>query len=116
MPFDPINISLTALQDIMDDLPENPDGERRRNNLTRDDVLIIARVVQAVSHERCAMGFTPEEITRIKSVMNILNKGILAIGYSVLAAIGAALVSAVIWSVKHGILEAAQTTKQGVGK
>lgn len=114
---EPISIDLTDLQDIMDELPDAPtDGEKRRNNLTKNDILIIARVVQAVSHKSCAVGFTRDEITRIKQITGALNKGILAVGYAVLAAVGAGIVSVSAWAIKHGIFEIAQSAGKGAGK
>lgn len=109
---DSVSINLEDLQDIMDSLPETPAGqEKRRNVLTKDDVLVIARVVQAVSHNQCAMGFTSEEIGRVKSFLRLVNGGILAIGYAILAAIGAGIVSISVWAAKHGIAEIAKGAK-----
>lgn len=99
-------IDLDDLQEIMSSLPEPPGEEKRRNTLTRDDVIVIARIVRAVSHKVCPR-FTPEEITLVKRVVSTLNKGILAVGYAVLAAIGAGIVSIAWWAVKHGIAEVA---------
>lgn len=113
----PINIDLEDLKDIMDDLGDAPaGGEKRRNALTKEDILIIARVVQAVSHQSCAMGFEPEEIRKLKQVIKTVNGGILAVGYAILAAFGAGIVSVTIWAVKHGILEVAQNAQKGAGK
>jgi len=107
---EPINIDLTELQDIMDELADTPEGgEKRRNALTRDDILIIAKVVQAVSHKSCAMGFEPAEIALLKRTIKTINGGILAVGYAFLAAIGAGLVTVIAWAIKHGIIEAAQS-------
>lgn len=112
-----VSINLTDLQDIMDDLSEAPHGgEKRKNSLTKDDIMIIARVVQAVSHKSCSMGFTIDEISTVKRVITTVNKGILAVGYAFLAAIGAGAVSAVIWAVKHGIIEVAASAQKGAGK
>lgn len=117
MPNDAINIDLEDLQEIMNKLPDQREGtEKRKYALTKDDVLIIAQVVQAVSHKSCAMGFEVDEIKRLKGFVRTVNGGILAIGYAILATIGAGLVSITIWAVKHGILEVVDTTKKGVGK
>lgn len=114
---DSISIDLTDLKDIMDDLLDAPPGsEHRRNALTKDDILIIARVVQAVSHQSCAMGFEPDEIKKIKSFVKTVNGGILAVGYAILATLGAGVVTVIVWAVKHGILEIAQGAQKGVGK
>lgn len=110
MPIDAVSINLEDLQEIMDSLPDSPAGsEKRRNVLTNDDVLIIARVVRAVSHNSCAMGFTGEEISRVKGFLRLVNGGILAIGYAILAAIGAGLVTVSMWAVKHGIMDVVKT-------
>ena len=114
---DAINIDLEDLQEIMDGLTDVPEGsEKRRNALTKDDILVIARVVQAVSHKSCAMGFTSNEISMIKRFVGTMNKGILAVGYAILAAVGAGLVSIGWWAVKHGIIEVAQSAQKGAGK
>ena len=106
---DPVSISLDDLQDIMEDLPDTPiNGEKRKNALTKDDIIIIARIVQAVSHKSCAMGFTADEITLVKKIVNTMNKGILAVGYAIIAAVGAGIVSVSWWAIKHGIVEVAQ--------
>lgn len=104
-----LNIDLTELQLIMDDLPDaQPGQEHRQHALTKDDIMIIARVVQAVSHRACTMGLQPEEVKKFKAFIRTLNGGILAIGYAILAAIGAGLMSALWWAIKHGIIEVAQ--------
>lgn len=108
MPSESVSINIEDLQEIMDGLPDAPAGsEKRRNVLTKEDVLVIARVVQAVSHNSCAMGFTPEEISRVKGFLRLVNGSILAIGYAILAAFGAGIVSVSIWAAKHGIAEIA---------
>lgn len=103
-------IDLEELQEIMELLPEQSKTENRKNALTRDDVLVIARVVQAISHKTCPR-FTADEVTFIKKIVNTVNKGILAVGYAVLAAIGAGLVSLAWWAAKHGIAEIAKGGK-----
>lgn len=104
-----INIDLTDLQEIMDKLPDPPPGsEKRQNALTKSDVLIIAQIVRVVSHKSCAMGFTQDEITTVKRVILNMNRGILVVGYSILTAIGAGMVSLIWWSVKHGLIEVAK--------
>lgn len=112
-----VNIDLQDLQDIMDDLPEPPAGnEKRKHVLTKDDIIIIARIVQAVSHRSCAMGLEADEIKKIKTFFRVLNGGILAVGYAILAAIGAGIVSAVVWAIKHGVIDIAQSAQKGSGK
>lgn len=114
---DAISINLEELQEIMDKLPEPPPGaEKRKHALTKDDVLIIAQVVQAVSHKSCAMGFTVEEIKTVKGVISTVNKGILVVGYAILTALGAGVVTLIGWAVKHGIMDMAQTAQKGAGK
>lgn len=103
-----IKIDLEELQEIMDEIGDTPVGsEKRKNTLTPADVLIIAKIVQAVSHKSCAMGLTKEEISTVKRVVGTMNKGILVVGYAILSAIGAGIVSLIWWSVKHGIIEVA---------
>lgn len=109
MPNDDVVLSLKSLNEIMAELPEAPEGaEKRKNVLTKDDVMIIARIVQAVSHTSCAMGLTEEEIGTVKRLVSGLNKSILVIGYAILTAIGAGIVSIGLWAIKHGIVEVAQ--------
>jgi len=112
---DRVKIDIDELHEIMDDL-DAPDNEKRKNSLTKDDILVIAKVVQAVSHNTCAMGFTPDEINMVKRIVGTLNKGILVVGYAVLGAIGAGIVSITVWAVKHGIIEVAQNGSKVVGK
>jgi hypothetical protein len=105
-----ISIDLKALDDIMSDLTDAPENsEKRKNALTKNDVLIIAKIVKAMSHTTCAMGFEPEEIAKVKTILKVLNGGILAVGYSILAAVGAGMVALSVWSIKHGILELTHT-------
>ena len=100
---DAIKIDLTELQAIMDGLPPQPAGaEKRKHALTPDDIIIIAKVVQAVSHKSCAMGFTPDEISTVKRLVGTMNKGILVVGYAIMAAVGAG----VVWILKNGIADA----------
>lgn len=104
----PVAVDLAELQEIMDDLSDAPpEGEKRKNALTKDDVLIIAKIVQAVSHKSCAMGLTADEIGTLKTAIKTMNKGILVVGYAILGAVGAGIVSLIAWAVKHGILEVA---------
>lgn len=105
---DNVNIDLSDLQEIMNEIGEVPVGsDKRKNTLTPADVLIIAKIVQAVSHKSCAMGLTKEEISVVKRVIGTMNKGMLVVGYTILSAIGAGIVSLVWWGVKHGIVEVA---------
>lgn len=109
--MNPVNVDLETLQQIMDKLPDPPPGGmQRKNALTKDDIMIIAEVVAAVGHGKCAMGFTADEISTIKKLVKTLNGSILAIGYAFLAAIGAGLFALIGWAVKHGIVEAAGKT------
>lgn len=104
MPED-MSIDLIELQEILKLLPEPPiDGEKRSNALTQSDVLIIAKIVQAMSHTSCAMGLTPEEIGRLKTALSIVNKSILGIGWLIIAAIAGGLIRATWWGIQHGIL------------
>ncbi len=110
---DEMSIALEDLQEIMEMLPDPPaSGEKRHNALTRDDVLIIAKIIQAMSHNECSMGLTPEEIGKIKTAVQLVNKGILGIGWLILAAVVAGLLKATWWGVQHGILEAADTAQK----
>lgn len=100
-----MSIDLGDLQEIMKMIPEVPAGvEQRKNALTRDDIMIIAKIVQAMSHNSCAMGFTTEEIGRIKTALNLVNKGILGVGWLIIAAITAGVIKATWWGIQHGIL------------
>jgi hypothetical protein len=113
-----INIDLEELQDIMEDLQEAPAGsEKRRNALTRDDIMIIARVVQAVSHKSCTRGLTEDEVGKWKFVCGTFNKGILAVGWLLVAAVIGGIMRGAWWAVQHGIMEVAtEAAKKGAGK
>ena len=88
-------VDIDELQDIMDELPEAPDGgEKRKNALTKDDVLIIARVVKAVSHQKCER-FSDDEVQTVRRFTIIINKTANAIGMAVLVAVGAGVVGIV---------------------
>jgi hypothetical protein len=106
-----LNINLTELNDIMDELEDTTSTrEKRKNSLTSADVLIIARLIQSMSGKTCTMGLTQDEIGTIKSAIKTMNRGILVIGYAILGAIGAGIVTVVVWAVKHGIIEVANAT------
>jgi hypothetical protein len=106
-----LNINLTELNDIMDELEDTTSTiEKRKNSLTRDDILIIARLIQSMSGKTCTMGLTPEEIGTIKSAIKTMNRGILVVGYAILGAIGAGIVTVTVWAIKHGIIEVASAT------
>ncbi len=112
-----VNIDLLELQDIMDDLQDPPPGaEKRKNALTKDDIIIIARIVQAVSHKSCTRGLTEDEVDKWKFMVNAFNKGILAIGWLVLSTVVVACLSAAGWAIKHGIIEIAGSANKGVPK
>jgi hypothetical protein len=112
-----MSIDLEDLQEIMALLPETPGGaEKRRNSLTRDDVLVIAKIVNSMSHKTCAMGFTPDEISKVKTMINIVNRGILGIGWLIVSTLVVAAMAGIGWAIKHGVIEAAETAKKGVGK
>lgn len=107
---DRIRIDLTDLQDIMDELPDPATGgENRKHSLTKNDIMLIARIVTAVSHKTCAVGFTPDEIVLVKRLVGTMNKGILLVGYAILGAVtsGAVAVIGTVtwWTIKHGIIE-----------
>ena len=115
MPNDAVSINLDDLQEIMDSLLEAPAGsEKRRNVLTKDDVLVIARVVQAVSHNQCAMGFTAEEIGKVKGFIRAVNAGILGIGWLIVSSFVAAIIGFAGWAAKHGIIEMVNSAKDPV--
>lgn len=100
-----MSIDLVDLQEILKLLPDTPPGgEKRTNALTQSDVLIIAKIVQAMSHTSCAMGLTPEEIGRLKTALSIVNKSILGIGWLIIAAIVGGLMKATWWGIQHGLL------------
>jgi hypothetical protein len=48
-----IHIDLDEYQAIMEGLPAPAKGERRQHSLTRDDILVIAKIVKATSHQTC---------------------------------------------------------------
>ncbi|QOX78728.1 hypothetical protein FY034_07230 [Trichlorobacter lovleyi] len=101
-----LSIDLDDLQDIMDDL-EPSSGERRKNNLTKDDVLIIARIIQAVSGRSCSLGFDENEVNIIKKVVKVLDRGAMAVGWLVVSAIVSGILALVVLGAKHGIHEIA---------
>ncbi len=112
MPVETVSINIDDLQEIMDSLPESPAGsEKRRNVLTKDDILIIAKVVQAVSHNSCAMGFTAEEIGKVKGFIRAVNAGILGIGWLIVSSLVVALLGFAGWAAKHGIVEMVGNSK-----
>lgn len=106
-----LTIDLEDLQDIMDELPDTPNTvEKRKNALTKDDVLIIARVVKAVSHQKCER-FSDDEVQTVRRFTIIINKTANAIGMAVLVAVGAGVVAIVtrgFW-----VTLAEKITKQG---
>ncbi len=86
-------VDIDELLDIMDELPEAPDGvEKRKNALTKDDVLIIAHVVKAVSHQKCER-FSDDEVQTVRRFTILINKTASAIGMAVLVAVGAGVVA-----------------------
>ena len=114
---EPMNIDLEELQEILRMIPEPPNaGEKRQNALTHDDIVVIAKIVQSMSHKSCAMGFQPEEIARVKTILSIMNKSILGIGWLVVATITAAILKAAWWGIAHGVIETADVAKKGLGK
>lgn len=100
-----IHIDLDEYQAIMEGLPAPAKGERRQHSLTRDDILVIAKIVKATAHQTCALGFSSEEVKQVQTVIRTVNKGILVVGYAILAAVGAALVAATGWAVRMGIAD-----------
>lgn len=109
MADDTMTINLDDLQEIMDDLdyPAASPAERRKHSLTRDDVLIIARIIQATSGQSCSMGLEQDEITTIKKFVSVVNRGAWAIGWMVVAAIVAGVLSLIGLGAKYGIHEIA---------
>lgn len=112
-----LNIDLLDLQEIMDELPDPVSGsEKRKHALTKDDIVIIARIVQSVSHKSCTRGLTEDEVGKWKFLCGAFNKGILAVGWLVVAAIVGGILKASWWAVQHGIVEVTETAKKGAGK
>lgn len=101
-----MSINLDDLKEIMDDL-EPSTGERRKNNLTKDDVLIIARIIQATSGQTCNMGLEEKEITAIKKIVSVIDRGALAVGWLVVSTIVMGIISLIALGVKHGIYDIA---------
>ncbi len=105
-----MTINLDDLQEIMDDLdsyPASNPSERRKHSLTRDDVLIIARIIQATSGQSCSMGLEEKEITAIKKIVSVIDRGAMAVGWLVVSAIVSGILALVVLGAKHGIHEIA---------
>ena len=101
-----MQIDLDSLREILKELSSSTEGKQELQHvLTENDIFIIAHVMQAVVHTTCSVGFTPEEVRRIKSVIGMLNITILGLGYGILAAIGAGMAAFVAWAIRHGILD-----------
>ena len=111
MPDDKLTINLEDLQDIMSELPDTPDGsEKRRNALTKDDILIIARIVKAVGHQQCGR-FTEDEVITVKKHIGYFNKTATAIGTAILFVITSGIV--VVITKGFWVTLAEKITKQG---
>ena len=111
-----VQIDLEELQDIIDSLGAPDGSEPRKHILTQADIIVIARVVKAVSHKECTRGLTTDEVEKWKFLCNAFNKGILAIGWLVIAAIVGGIIKFAWWATQHGVVEMVETTKKGVGK
>lgn len=106
MPPHAVQIDLEELQEIIDDLGIVPDGaEHRKNTLTQADVMIIFRIVKAVSHKECTRGLTADEVDKWKFVCDAFNKGILAVGWLIVAAVVGGLMRFFWWATNHGLIE-----------
>lgn len=107
---DAITINLDDLKEIMDDLDShasaNP-AERRKHSLTRDDVLIIARIIQATSGQTCSMGLEEGEISTLKKFVSVVNRGAWAIGWLVVSTLVVGVMSILGMGIKYGIHEIA---------
>ncbi len=106
-----LTVDLEDLQDIMNELPDTPNtAERRKNALTKDDILIIAHVVKAVSRSQCGR-FTDDEVITMKKHIGYFNKTANAIGTAILFV----LTSGIIVIVTKGfwVTLAEKVTKQG---
>lgn len=107
-----VQIDLEELQEIIDDLGVVPEGsEQRKNTLTQADIMIIARVVRAVSHKECTRGLTADEVDKWKFLCNAFNKGILAVGWLIVAAIVGGMMKFFWWATNHGLVEIVDRTK-----
>lgn len=114
---DSINIDLNELQEIMEGLPDPPGGtEKRAHALTRDDIIIIARIIKAVSHKSCTLKLTEDEVGKWKFLCGAFNKGILAIGWLIVAAVVGGILKGTWWAVQHGVIDVAETARKGAGK
>lgn len=54
------------------DSAEYPSGERRKNALTRDDVLLVFEIARIANQHKCP--FTPEEAETLQSSAKVMNK------------------------------------------
>lgn len=117
-----ISINLEDLREIMDGLETPTSGERRKNNLTKDDVLVIAKIIQAVSGQSCSKGFEDQEVNAIKRIVSslgdeelavikritqVINRGSMAVGWLLVSTIISGLVALLVLGIKHGIYEIA---------
>lgn len=103
-----LTINLDDLQDIMDDLEPSIGGnERRKNNLTQDDVLIIARIVSSVSGRTCSLGFDEKEVNAVKKIVAVLDRGAMAVGWIIVSTVIAAVLGLVGLGLKHSIYDIA---------
>lgn len=101
-----LSINLDDLKDIMADL-EPAGTERRKNNLTQDDVLVIAKIIQAVTGRSCSMGLSEQEVSFVKKWFATLNKGAMAVGWLVVSFLVTAVIGLTVMGIKHSIYDIA---------
>lgn len=103
---DALTINLDDLNEIMADL-DPAVTERRKNNLTQDDVLVIARIVKSVTGRSCSMGLSEQEVTFVKRWFVTLNRGAMAIGWLVVSFVVTAVIGLTVLGIKHSIYDIA---------
>lgn len=100
-------INLNDLEEIMKSL------EGGNHTLTRDDVILIAKVAATINHQSCPFGFEREEVGAVKTMLRRGKGLIYIIGLTVLTtAIGGFLSLAwkiAAWLSRLGAVDAVNT-------
>lgn len=103
------------LKDILDLLPsEHPDGEHRRHNLTRQDILLIAKLIEIKSRSaKCPMDLTKEEEVILKRGLKALSSGVSLVSMLIVTAIVLGALAIFTKGFWMTLFEAAKNTKTG---
>ena len=103
----PLNTEDSALNEILSQLKydDNNSHGRRTNNLTSQDLVLIAEIVKSQSTPTCALGLSPEQATTLKKALNAWDGAVIMTGRFIMIALLTAIGGFLYWATHAKFME-----------